>query len=192
MSSFCQFADYFCNSCIDEENGRISAVAFTKRGVPIVDWSDPQNWKDVICNGLGRIIPEVRGTYDGSAPVTNTGYGRVQTRKTSANHTVNYMHIWQAENVDFYNNLSRSTEYDFFFATETKLWRANAPVYISPTSPIAENVDSLIEFNVTVIWTKFELPEVYDLPPGLFTSCEQLEETLACYNCQPLSISPCP
>lgn len=192
MSSIlCNLTDYYCSDCIDQENGRVSAVAFVKRGAPLLDPSSQQAWKDVVCNGLAVIIPGVRGTYDGGAGVIAAGYGRVPSKRTGANHTVEYMHIWTAENQSFYNQANIVSGYDFYFSTESKLWHANADIFVDAKTPITDDVSSLIEFSVTISWSNTNLMSIYDVPVGIFDNCERQAKIFSCLTCNPIEIDPC-
>lgn len=191
MSSGCvNLSSYYCNQCATPESGRVSAVAYVKQGAPLVDPTDPQDWFDLLCNGLAIIIPNVRGTYDGGAVVEGPGYGRTPVRRQSANHQVVYNHLMDCNNIDFYNALVQTYDYDFWFATDTKIWRAGSTSMQHAQMPITEDVASDIEFSVTVKWTNKNLPTCYDTN-YLFESCDGITRAFLCLTCNPVSLLPC-
>ena len=189
MTSYiCELEPYVCLECDQPEQGRISAVAFTQKGAPLTDPSDVQGWVNLICNNLAVVIPNVRGTYDGGAAVEQTGYGRQTTYRAGASHEVAYMHPWQCENIAFYNTFMRlSKDYEFWFVTSSKLHKGGDNLYVNAQMPITDDLSNLVEFNVTVRWSKYELPECYDKPILIFDTCESLQRALDCYTCDPIS-----
>jgi hypothetical protein len=193
MSYLCQLEPYLCLSCDQPENGRISAVAYVVKGAPLSNPSDVQEWVNLICNNLAIVIPSVRGTYDGGSAIEQTGYGRQTTFRAGANHEVQYMHPWVCENVAFYNSLMRvANNYEFWFMTGSKLHKGGDGIYVNAQMPITDDVSSLIEFNVTVRWSRYELPRCFEPPILIFDSCESLQRALDCYRCTPISTIPCP
>jgi len=193
MSYLCELEPYLCLACDQPENGRIGAVAYTLKGAPLPDPSSVQDWVNLICNNLAIVIPSVRGTYDGGSPIEQVGYGRQTNFRAGANHEVQYMHPWQCENVAFYNSFMRlSRDYEFWFVTESKLHKGGDNLYVNAQMPITEDVSSVVEFNVTVRWSKYELPRCYEPPALIFDSCESLKRALDCFRCAPINTTLCP
>lgn len=192
MSSYlCRLEPFLCAVCDNPENGRVSAVAYVQKGAPMPNPSSAQDWVNLICNNLAIVIPSVRGTYDGGSPIDQNGYGRIPTSRVGANHEVQYMHLWQCENIAFYNSLMRlAGDFEFWFATGSKLHRGGKGLYISVQTPITEDVSSAMEFQVTVRWASYDLPLCYNLPPYIFDSCETLQHALRCFTCERITF-PC-
>lgn len=193
MSSYlCDLDSFLCAPCDIVEHGRVSGVAFVQRGAPLPNPSSVQDWVNLVCNNLAIIIPAVRGTYDGSSPSETTGYGRIPTFRTGATHEVQYFHLWQCDNVNFYNTLMRlANDYTFWFATGSKLHKGGRGVYLSVQTPVSDDVASAMEFQVTVRWSNYELPQCYELPGQIFESCEALRIALQCNRCFPITSFPC-
>lgn len=192
MSYQCQqLADFICDTCLTPEKGRVRGVAFTKIGVDILDPSDPQVWKNIECNDLGVIIPAVRGNYDGGSILEGPGYGSQKFRQIGTDHTVVYNHLWSCENKDFYDSIREVSDYEFWMATESKIFRSVVAISAQPTMPITDDVASELEFQVTVKWSQKQLPQCYDIPGDIFESCAAKEAVFNCLDCQPLSIGGC-
>ena len=190
MSSLCQLTDFYCSECAEPEEGRISAIAFVRAGIPVADPSLNQTWVDLICNGYAVIIPAVRANYNGGATKEGPGYGRVATRRQSASHEIKYFHDFNCENVDFYNQLNYSQQYQLWFTNGSKLWTSGVSVHASAMMPITDDPTDTIEFEVDVKWSSKNIPTCYDTP-SIFDSCSEIERLLACLACEPITI-PCP
>jgi hypothetical protein len=192
MSYLCELEPYLCLDCEQPEHSRISGVGFVQKGAPLLDPSSTQEWVNLICNNLAVVIPNVRGSYDGGAPVEQTGYGRQTTFRSGANHEVTYSHLWQCENVAFYNTFMRlSKDYEFWFVTSTKIHKGGDNLYVNAQMPITDDLSAEIAFNVTVRWSKYELPACYEKPNLIFDTCASLQRALDCYRCQPIT-NTCP
>ena len=187
-------SDYTCNSCPTTEKGRIRHVAFTERALSKQSTFDPESsadWYDLICNNYAKIIYDVRGAYDGSTAVEGAGYGSLMTRMLSRNHQVTYNHLFTCENVDFYNELAKKNSLEFWWTNGSKLFRSTNPSFAFAQAAITDDMNSDIEYLVTVKWSHEDLPTCYDLPANIFESCE-VEALLAdCYTCNPVSIITC-
>ena len=192
-SNYCiNLADYYCNGCITAELGRIRAVAYYLKEYTFTDPSSTQEWFDVVCNGVGIIIPEVRGTYDGGTAVEGGGYGDVPTRRSSANHSSEYFHLFDCDNVDFYNQLNQfSGKMNFAYITETKIFLSNKPVYVTASAPITDDTNSNMEYHVKVMWSNINIPTCYNRPSQIFDSCAKITDLQACLTCNPIVITPC-
>jgi hypothetical protein len=190
MSFLCPITDYYCSSCPNPEEGRVSAVAFVRAGIPIGDPTLNQTWVDIICNDYGVIIPNVRGEYNGGEAKEGDGYGRVLTRRQSTTHELTYFHEYSCENVDFYNLLNYSRSYELWYTNGNKLWRSGVVVFASAKAPITADPSDTIEFEVMARWSNKNLPTCSDAP-SIFQSCEEIERLLDCLTCSAITI-PCP
>ena len=188
----CLLDDYYCSNCDTLENGRIRAVAYTLLGAPLANPSSESDWADLVCNKFAVVIHDVRGTYDGGAEVETAGYGSSSTQLSGINHSATYMHTWDCANKPFYDSLRYSRQYKFWFATENFIHFSEQVVTASAKMPITEDVNSRVEFSVTVKWGYKFLPSCYAMPTKIFTSCEALAAAVACNApCPVLSVNPC-
>lgn len=194
MSYNCRLSDFYCNACTDLENGSIRGVAWVRIGAPIPDPTSLQDWKNLVCNGFAVIIPATVGTSDGGAAVEISGYGDEISTLTGMNFTASYRHPWTIDNQDFYNQLQRSIGYEFWYATENKLWRAGKSSFKMVQVPITEDKASQLEFVVGVKWSSKDQPYAYDattVVQKLFKDCETSSATLDCFSCQTISLVNC-
>jgi len=190
-----QVPTFYCNSCPTPLKGNIYAVAVTLRAATKQTSFDPtstQDWYNLVCNNLARIIPNVRGTYDGSTAVEGPGYGSLSTRTIGRNHQLTYNQLFQCENIDFYNQIQSSNLFEFWWLVgETQLFRSGSAANIFAQMPVTEDVSSDVEFAVTVKFANPYLSECYDVPPTIFDSCEALTAIAGCLTCETVPIYPC-
>jgi len=215
MGSFldCAAEDFYTDCCNNNySEGRVDGVAWVKRGTWDFGTLNAANiasntlWQGLVANGLAFIIPDVRGSYDGSVSVETAGYGRQATRLAGRNHQVTYSHLFTwagndntsnfVNNVEFYNWLNRQSDWEFYFTTQHHIWRVGAPAMSFTALPISEDIATSVEYAVTVKWAKASLPTPYLLCNGspnptcldIFRRCELLDPTSDCWN--PDTIDP--
>lgn len=148
--------------CTDEL-GRVRHVGWVRctlfSGPSPFNPSSLTDWNLAIAAGNAILIRDVRGTYDGGSATKNAGYGSKPSRLTGKTHTLTYFDPRVINNCDFYNRLHYiGSEYRFFFFTATRVWQVLRPTSATPTMPIAEDLNSIVEFNVTVEWSDINSP----------------------------------
>lgn len=191
-------SNYQCGECTTPENGRIVGVAFVYSGIDVESVgpvNSPETWFQLHCNDLALIIPEVRGDYDGGSVVEGPGYGTYPTRKTSSNHTLNFMKLFDCSNIELFNDLSKNSgQFELWFATQSLIFRSgfNKTVSIDARFPITDDINSNIEWNFTIKWSSIDLPRCYEKPAGIFDRCSDLNNLANCYTCLPIDPTPCP
>ena len=186
--------ELYCDGCPESEAGKIRSVAFTAKAVTGLSTFDPtstQDWYDVICNNYGRVLNDVKGSYDGSTAVEGAGYGSQSVRLIGRNHQVTYSHLLDCRNIDFYNEVAKSSQFEFWYRSETKLYRSTNAAMVFAAAPILEDMNTEVEFTVTVKWSEKNLPICYDLPTSIFDSCEALAYLENCLSCNPINVFPC-
>lgn len=149
---------YLCDACQEGENGRVSGVFFIKKG-SIAD-ATPANlillswWEQKITAGDIIVIPSVRGTYDGGAKNTVTGFGRQSEKTTGKTHSVVFNDINHKGNDAFYESLERNhKDYIMGFVTETELRIGSKPLdAVEAKDAVEEDVSSKVVWNVTASW----------------------------------------
>lgn len=181
---------YFCNPCGDKEKGGIWGVVFTNIDAPMLDPSNNQYWVDLIEAGYAIVIPNVKGTYDGGAVTEAGGFGGQVSMLDQRNHTLNYMHLFSCENLDFYNILSKQNNLEAWFMTGTRIFKSGAPVMVYATMPIEESFSSTMLFNVTVKWSNEDMPQCFDRP-GALANCAAIERARGCITPNPVDLYPC-
>lgn len=148
--------DYMCDACDDGEDGRVSGVFFLQKNSEITDanlklasW-----WEQQIGTGAAIVIPSVRGTYDGGAKNTLTGFGRQSEKVTGKTHTVIFNDKNHKGNQEFYEALeNNSKDYIMGFVTANELRIGSKPIdTFESKDPVEEDVKSKVVWSSTVTW----------------------------------------
>lgn len=166
--------DYTCSPCSTYEYGRIRSVAFVKSNYSITDPSNPTQWSNAVNTRNAFVIWATSGTFD-SAIEELVGFGDAETVNGGMTHTLvfkdpNVQNGVQG-NCDFYNAIKDSNEYTVYFRTSSRLWYAGAPVTITPKMPVADDLKSVLTYEVTVKWQSSVMPCSSAVPPGIFDTC---------------------
>lgn len=186
--SYCNILDqYYCASCVDPEQGRIRGVAYVVDGAPLANTASDLAWLNLVCNNLAVIIPEVRGTYDGGAPIESAGYGKVPQKNTGYNHQISYFEKYNCDNIAFYNKLKYNSNFIFYWVTDKSLYSTGVPVQVSFKNQITDDTNSQLEFEVTIKWSNPLHSECLDIPSQVFKNCDTLNGYLACHTCTPIT-----
>jgi hypothetical protein len=116
---------------------------------------------DGITSKVIYIIPETTGTFDGGAPVEGPGYGDRTSRFIGFNFGLAYKDPSFQSNTDFYNTISLSTGWHFLWRTETLTRISNNPVTIVHKSPVQEDLNSEVVWEVEIKWNGKNQPKPY-------------------------------
>jgi len=133
--------------------------------------ADPETdavWDAAITAGKVIILPNLRGTYDGGAPVTTPGYGRVKDKTTGYNFTANITDPVYAANYDFYASLAGTSSYHFVFLTETQGHLTQVPVNVAPKNPVTDNLDDEVTWQSDITWSAKFAPKPFLAPQAIF------------------------
>lgn len=166
--------DYTCSPCNTYEYGRIRSVAFVKKDYSIADPSNPVTWSAAVNSRNAFVMWATSGNYD-SATEELVGFGDAETVNGGITHTLVYkdpnVQTGVQGNCDFYNAIKDSNEYVVYFRTSSRLWYSGAPVTISPKMPVADDLKSVLTYEVTVKWQSAVLPCSSAVPTGIFDTC---------------------
>lgn len=162
---------YSCNPCPAYEYGRVSSIAFIKNTFSFTDETSPAEWSAGILAEDIIVIWQTAGSYDGGTTAEQPGFGRSATINGNTTHILNFRDPNYKENCDFYNAIKFSSEYTIAFATSSQVHFAGAPVTITPRNPIADDVNSVVVWDVSVKWTNPDSPCPFNKPAGIFDSC---------------------
>ncbi|MBK7882506.1 MAG: hypothetical protein IPJ81_00690 [Chitinophagaceae bacterium] len=164
--------DPVCDPCLnDMEHGRVRSGAYIHKGyLPTLmeDPEDAQKWLDGIADKSIYIIPETLGSFDGGQPVEATGYGDVQSKIVGFNFSLPYKDPNFKGNCDFYNSIMGSSNWHFAFRTETQTRISGKPVTIIPKSPVTEELNSEVVWDVEIKWSEAKQPCPFNTPEGVF------------------------
>ena len=149
------------------EGGSIVAVAFIDDQVEFTDVTDPNEW-------IGQnivILPEVRGLYQKFASSEVEGKGRQSTRVTGRKHAIIVKVEAVKGNEAFWNILNKATNYKLAFVTSqdySTMFYTEKNVSIDAGPVIERNLDSIVQWEVSVKWSDLRVPQITDVPPGIF------------------------
>ncbi len=177
-------SDYVCDPCADGEKGRVGGVALfdksikgdlTAENLKLLSW-----WETQITAGAVRIIPSVRGTYDGGTNKTVTGFGRLPEKIVGKEHVLVWNDKNHTDNQPFYSYLEANLK-NFIpaWVTENELRVANNVLNkFEVKDPVEEDIDSIVLWQATATWMQsnpnipviVNLKEVDDVKE-LFDNC---------------------
>lgn len=153
------------NDLCANEPGRIIAIAAVRTDATVkTSQTSLSAWNADIAAGRVKIIKNVRGSKDKSAPVTVDGFGRSQTRTVSRDFTLNYFHPDVIGNEDFYNGINYNEDHHVWFYTQgEKIWDPGDPTGDwDGDFTIEAGLNSSIMWDVTVTWSGKYVPVAYD------------------------------
>lgn len=162
---------YACDPCDDGEKGRVSGIVLfdksikddlTDENLKLMSW-----WETQLAAGSAKIIPSVRGTYDGGTNKTVTGFGRLTEKITGKEHVIVWNDKNHTQNHGFYTSLEANLK-DFIigWVTENEMRVANAPLTkLEIKDPVEEDVESIVVWQGTATWTQKNpnIPMIVDL-----------------------------
>lgn len=161
-----------CDPCLDDiEHGRVRGVSYVHKSYYPTIMEDPTNaaaWAAGIASKLIFVIPETLGSFDGGAPVETTGYGDAQTKIVGYNFVLNHKDPNYKANCAFYNSIKGSANWHLAFRSEKLTRITSNPVTIIPKSPIAEDLNSEVVWDVENKWSQGDQPCPFDTPADVF------------------------
>ena len=166
--------DYNCNPCPTYEYGRIRSIALIKTtyvATLIASPSSSAAWSAGMLSGDIFVIWKTSGSYDGGTTTELAGFGDSATFNGNTTHIATVKDPNYNENCDFYNAIRSSEEYTFAYRTSASIHIAETPVTISPKNPVADDINSVVTWDLTLKWTNDESPCPYTRPTGIFDTC---------------------
>jgi len=179
--------DYMCDPCVVSEKGRVRGVAYihksmkptiTKQNVESLTW-----WENGIESGMIIIIPTTRGTFDGGAKNTVSGFGDEKEKVVSKTFTAVINDNNHTGNVEFYNALENNfKDYVLAFRTEKELRIATDVITgLEAKDNVEEDTETAVLWQATVTWIQSKpqtIVPIYELTDDvkeLFTGCIAIE-----------------
>ncbi len=160
-----------CDPCEDQEHGRLRGVAFVHKTYTFVDPTDPTEWQTAIAAGHIIIIPKTNGSYDGGTPKEGPGYGDAVSTYLGSDFSAKYKDPNYTSNCAFYNGLKRSRNWKFAYLTETKVHITSTACVVLPKNPVADDLNSIVEWDIEVKWSHKDFACPFDIPEGIFDEC---------------------
>jgi hypothetical protein len=153
---------HVCDDCIDGEKGGIRSIALVDKDYNLDDPTSSADWLAGITAGKIIIVPATRGTFDGGSAVTAQGYGDNAQITTGYTFTLAARDPAYKQNQTFWNVISKRKDFKVAFRTNTLVHISDAPVSITPTNPVEEGLDSVVDWQISFTWSSSNLPEPYD------------------------------
>ena len=166
--------DYSCGPCITTEHGRIRSIAIIKKSYVatiIAAASVDATWTTGLSTGNLFSLYATQGSYDGGSTTELTGFGNQATFNGNTTHTLAYKDPFYGDNCDFYNAIRQSSEYTLAYITENFVHFAEEICTFSPKNLVADDINSVLSWEVSVKWTNPNSPCPYNKPPTFFDSC---------------------
>lgn len=165
---------YNCSPCIRPELGRVRSIAIIDTTFVFNDASNPAEWDAGILSGDITVIWETQGTYDGGATQELPGWGDRAFTNGGITHTLNFKDPNLTKNWGYYQSLRNLSNKKLAFRTQTQTWMVNVPVTFTPKSPVADDLKSIVQWDVQAKWEDPTLPEPFITPAGIFTECYEV------------------
>jgi hypothetical protein len=172
-----EIPQHVCDDCVDGERGGISSIALIDKDYELTDPTSSTEWLAGITAGKIIVVPATRGTFDGGSAVTAPGYGRIAQITTGYNFTLAARDPAYKQNQTFWNLIKKRKDLKVAYCTETLVHISDVPVSITPTNPVEEGVDTVVDWQVNFTWTSSNLPEPHDATGLLSTvfTCFEIE-----------------
>jgi hypothetical protein len=170
-----EIPQHVCEDCAGSENGGIRSIALIDKDFEFADITEPDEWIAGIEAGKIIVVPATRGTFDGGSAVTSSGYGDIAQITTGYNFTLTARDPAYIQNQTFWNIVSRRRDLKVAFRTATQVHVSEVPVSITPTNPVEEGLESVVDWQISFTWSSRNLPEPSDataLKDSVFTCFE--------------------
>jgi hypothetical protein len=174
-------SEHVCEACGGTEKGGLSGAVYFHRDIKSAltesNLSSLSWWKTQIEAEKAVIVPTTRGTCDGGAKNTITGFGRKKEKVTGKTYTAVVNDAVHAGNLDFYQSLENGYDnYIFGFCTENELRIAGNTIRsVEVKDAVEEDIDSLVLWQATITW-------IQDAPETLLPVHVMTEDVKALFN----------
>lgn len=162
---------YNCNPCPPTETGRVRSVAFVKTTYTFINPSSTAEWTNAIASGDAVVIWQTQGTYDGGATAELVGYGDLPFYNGNVTHTLTFKDPNFYQNCDFYNAMRLSQQYTIWFRTSSLIWASGSAVIVTPKNAVADDINSIVNWEVVCKWTNPLNPCSWTTPASIFDRC---------------------
>ena len=161
-----------CTLCVDdyELSGIGSAAVIHKTYYPtlIANPTSYAVWLAGIQAGHIKIIPNIRGEFDGGSPKYGQGYGRRVNTYLGAEYKGKLYDANYIENALFYDSIAPTSNWHVAITSETQVHISKNPVTFSPTNPITDDIQKAIEWVTEFTFQQQGLVIPYTYPAGIF------------------------
>lgn len=163
---------YACSDCGERDFARVRHIGYYDEVYEFTDITSFNEWNtNVLTPGLGEIIRNVLGSYDGGETEEIGGFGDVEFDNGNTTNTLVIKDPNYKTNRDFYNALKLKKDKKFVWVTQDNMFVANAPANVSVKIPISESIKDVVVAEITIKWIEGDLPMIYAKPASLFDEC---------------------
>lgn len=163
--------DHVCDPCEPVEGARVRSAGLIKKTFNFINPSNPVEWVAAIAAKNVIIIPFTNGTFDGGSEILKDGYGDQLQRLVGYNFKADFKDPNYLHNGAFWNAVKNSTQYKFFYRTETQIHITAVTVQVIPKNPVTLAITDEVVWDIGVIWADQNLPVPYSAPAGIFDNC---------------------
>ena len=163
--------DHSCDPCETVEYGRLRSAGFIKSTFAFTDETSTAEWQAGQQSGDIIVIPKTNGELPEPSEKTAPGYGDVVEQLISYEYQAKFTDPNFASNCTFYNTIKGRTGWKFFFRTSSKTYITPVEVTIIPKFGVQNDLNSLVNWNVTVKWLTPMFPCPFNTPENIFDEC---------------------
>lgn len=161
-----------CSTCVDAyELAGIGAAAMVHKSyyaTLLAGISNPVVWEAGVNAGLIKIIPNIRGEFDGGSPKYGPGYGRRPNTYMGSEYKGKLYDANYIENAAFWDSVLTTSNWHIAINTETQVHLTKNPVTFAPGNPIADDIQKAVEWAVEYTFFQKGLVLPYTAPAGIF------------------------
>ncbi len=158
-----EIPDYKANPCGEYEHGRIRSLVLINEGteitIPITEETMESEWLQGIEARAIRMIQEATGTFDGGTPKMIPGFGDKKEVKSGDDYVVVVKDPNFTDNADFWAKAEKK-KWNIAFRTETQLFYVGDSVTLTAKSPIEEDTESVVQWNIELKWFSKNKPVI--------------------------------
>jgi len=154
-----------CDPCNEVENGGVRSVCLIKSGTEITIPLNLQEWTAAVEAGNIIIIPDSRGTFDGGTPKMGNGYGNRKEKKLGDDFVLAFKDPSFAPNSEFWADAEKIEDWNLAWRTDTQLFIAGSEATLTSKSPVEEDIESEVVWNVEAKWFSKNKPSVTPFAP---------------------------
>ena len=160
-------ATHDSDPCEETEFGRIRSAGFVKVGYTF-NVNDASAWHTGIANGNIISIPETNGQAPKASVVTGPPYGIRPGTVLGYDFTATYLDPNFNSNCGFYNQISSSLNYRFFYRTSSHIYMTDVPVSVAPNRDVKNDLNAEVIWEVDIKWISKFFPCGTPTPDGVF------------------------
>lgn len=161
-----------CSTCVDSYElsgiGSAAIVHASYYATLLAGISTPSVWQTGYATGKIKIIPNIRGEFDGGTPKMGVGYGRRLNTYVGSEYKGKLFDANYIENSLFWDSVLTTSNWHVAIVTETQVHLSKNVVTFAPGNPIADDIQKVMEWSVDYSFFQTGLMLPYNAPAGIF------------------------